>query len=78
MRKIHCNGCGMTEELDSPNGTIKAVTFAEDDWQARSYEADLCPDCRARLLHNYFGISARGELETPAFIEPQSSKIARR
>jgi hypothetical protein len=77
MLKIHCQGCGMSEEVDSSEHEIGSVSLIDglDDrsWtKDPSFTTDLCRDCLAKLLHNYFGISAEGELALPAFIEPRS------
>ncbi len=76
MKKIHCNGCGMSEDLDVPRPKIISVklsnTLDSRDWaKDQVFEADLCGHCIGNLLHNYFGVDADGQLEVPAFIQPQ-------
>jgi D-hexose-6-phosphate mutarotase len=76
MKKIHCNGCGMEEDLDAPKhkiGEVKLlVSLDSREWAGnKEYHADLCPTCVSQALHNYFGIEASGNLDVPAFIEPR-------
>lgn len=82
MKKIHCSGCGMSENLDAQEHKIKTIIVSVIDndtpWVTpREFESDLCPDCRGRMLHTYFDIGAKGKLETPAFIEPRSLRVAK-
>ena len=82
MRKIVCDGvdCGIAEDPAIPQKerTIQPIrlTIIVDDREnfpesTTLYEADLCPDCQGRLLHNYFNVSAKGQLTLPAFMEPE-------
>jgi hypothetical protein len=75
MRKLHCDGCGMSEEAERPKHKIeKVVLVVEKDARfpegRPKYEADLCLNCQGKLLHLYFKVPAEGKLDTPAFIEP--------
>jgi hypothetical protein len=84
MKTINCDGrCGLNEPVNMPKDrkTIKPVKFTViTDGRfpegKTEYEADLCDDCEGRVLHNYFGVPAKGTLETPAFIEPTSLRVA--
>ena len=77
MLKVHCSGCGMSEEVDKALQKIGPVTLTDSlvqrSWTSDPiFTADLCRECISGILHNYFGVRAEGELELPAFIEPQS------
>jgi len=81
MRRTICRGCGATVESDKVKGSnlhlVTLTVHAHDtrEWVQRtrngdtSYAEDLCDDCIGRILHNYFGVPAEGQLETPAFIQ---------
>lgn len=80
---VHCDGCGFTEpdDLAQSQRKIKKVTVTVEHDPRESFpeakernSADLCPDCQGRMLHEYFGIRAEGQLETPAFLAPRSLK----
>lgn len=78
MIKVHCNGCGISEDIDlelKHISLVKLTDFTGPSWTTKpEYSTHLCQTCLGILLHNYFGISAEGQLEAPAFIEPQSLK----
>lgn len=78
MIKVHCEGCGISEEIDIENhqiSLVKLIDFTSPSWTTDpEYTAHLCRTCLGMLLHNYFNISAEGQLDSPAFIEPQSLK----
>jgi hypothetical protein len=81
MEKTHCDGCGVTESktVSKDHRTIYRVTFViiEDKRfpeGAQKFEGDLCTDCQGHILHNYFGVSAEGKLDVPAFLEPVASR----
>lgn len=76
MRKIHCRGCGMTEDVDQSDHDIKSVTLLvindpRFDTANVKYTEDLCTPCTDNLLHNYFGVTAEGKLDIPAFLQPR-------
>lgn len=78
MRRTHCDGCGFTEPEETPNKSrsIKPVSFTvvEDPRfpaGSEKVEADLCANCRGMLLHEYFKVPAKGQLELPAFLGPR-------
>jgi hypothetical protein len=81
MEKMHCDGCGVTEDkgVSKDHRKIYRVTFIITEDKrfpegAERFEADLCTDCQGIVLHNYFGRSAEGKLDVPAFLEPVSSR----
>ncbi len=81
MEKTHCDGCGVTESKDvsKDHRKIYRVTFIiTEDTRfpegSERFEGDLCTDCQGHILHNYFGRSAEGKLDVPAFLEPVSSR----
>jgi hypothetical protein len=75
MKRLHCDGCGLTEAVDQPKHKIEHVSFTLNEntrfpADTVKHEADLCPTCRGQLLHQYFNMPAEGTLELPAFISP--------
>lgn len=82
MRQVHCDGCGMNEPQDLPKlkKTIYPVRLlvVKDPFipsGTQKYEADLCPNCVGIVLHQYFKMPAKGQLELPAFIDPRARKV---
>lgn len=81
MIKVHCSGCGLSEEINSPKPKIGTVSLADSidprEWiRDNIYTTHLCRECLGKILHNYFDVSAEGQLDIPAFIEPpQSLKV---
>lgn len=81
MIKVHCSGCGLSEEINLPNPKIGTVTLSNSidprEWiRDEIYTTHLCLECLGKILHNYFGVPADGNLDIPAFIEPpQSLKV---
>jgi hypothetical protein len=78
MKRLHCDGCGVTEELKTPKHEIEpvSVVIVEDPRfpdGIHKHEADLCLKCSAQLLHTYFRVPMPSDLKTPAFLEPVRS-----
>jgi hypothetical protein len=79
MNRIHCDGCGITEDAKTPKPKIKRVKLLiETDPRfpegTSKYDADLCPDCQGVMLHKFFKTPAEGKLEVPAFLAPVNDK----
>lgn len=75
MRRVHCEGCGFTEDDGIPKPKMKKIKLSvvnDDRFPSgtETHQADLCPDCISRCLATYFGQSASGTLELPSFIHP--------
>lgn len=79
MQKLVCDGCGMGEDVSIPEKkrTIRSVKFSivmdprvTMPGHEEVHEADLCDNCRGHVLANYFRVSAEGQLDVPAFLEP--------
>jgi hypothetical protein len=80
MIKIHCTGCGLSENIDAEEHKIRLMKLTDfidsRSWTTKpEYSTHLCPECLGKISHNYFRISAEGQLEVPAFIEPQSLRV---
>lgn len=81
-QETKCNGCGKREDTSIPINKRKIdpteITLIKDDrMPPEKFYADLCPDCFGDILHNYFGVPAKGQLEVPAFIQPTTQERAR-
>ena len=79
MRELKCDGCGLREDTRIPDKKrvirevkLSVATDTRSSWadSEERHEADLCPTCRGTLLHAYFGLSAEGTLQVPAFAQP--------
>lgn len=75
MKRLHCDGCGITEEIDQPRHKITQIELKvlnDPRWESTipKHDADLCPTCLGMMLHQFFNIPAEGGLELPAFISP--------
>jgi hypothetical protein len=79
MRKVSCDGCGMSEPLSTPAQVrkIRPVKFGivHDDRSTvpegtERYEADLCGECQGAVLDKFF----RVHVEVPAIISEPSHR----
>jgi hypothetical protein len=82
MQQTQCDGCGLAEDMGMPKPKIKKVTMSIVEEPrfptgTKRHDADLCPDCIGKLLFRYFRVRAEGDLDLPAFIEPQSLSVDR-
>lgn len=84
MQRVHCDGCGFTEEagLVKSQSKLQKITLTVPMNPRYSegtdivHEADLCPGCLSRLLRTYFrtekvNVGNFVDLELPAFLGPQ-------
>jgi len=72
MKKIVCVGCGLSEDLENPSGTIHRVQLVDlaplwktPDGPDETVEEDLCLKCRGRLRRDFFGEEDAELLEMP-------------
>lgn len=73
MIKVHCDGCGTSEDVHVDEHTIFLVKLhqhMDPTWaDNKTFASHLCHDCLARILHTYFKIPVEDWV-----IEPQSLK----
>lgn len=71
MIKVHCDGCGTSEDVHVDEHTIflvKLHQYMDPMWaDDKTFTAHLCQNCMETLLNTYFGLSTS--------IEPQSLKV---
>lgn len=75
MRKLVCNGCGLTEDLAESSGDIHRVklidladtTYAENPASRpdKPIEEDLCGSCRKKVRSEFFGENEVELLDMP-------------
>jgi hypothetical protein len=72
MKKIVCVGCGLSEDLENPSGSIHPVQLVDlspiydtQEGPDKTVEEDLCKRCRGRLRRDFFGEADAELLDMP-------------
>lgn len=75
MQRTICSGCGASVETGEKANIhkVELIVHSHDqrEWARKNdatYTEDLCDNCIGGILHKYFGVSAHGSLELPAFM----------
>jgi len=62
MKQLVCVGCGLTEDLSNPTGSIHPMqlvdlspTYDTPEGPDKTIEEDLCKKCRTKVRQNFFG-----------------------